>query len=146
MRKDRSASVPVLVLVLVIGGGLLSLQCTPSGPEPLVAACGAARVKGAEVFLNELAYEAGANGSAKELIELVGPAGTNLSGWSLEVRGRRWSLAGSLLDEREGYGTAAFELSEAPLLDGNEAEMVLLNAEREPVESLGYDAVRREAR
>lgn len=153
MRNDRPASVLVLVLVLVIGGGLLGLQCTPSGPEPLVATCGAARVKGAEVFLNELAYEPGANGAGKELVELVGPAGTNLSGWSLELRTargdpirRRWSLAGSLQDEREGYGTAAFELSEAPLLEGSEAGIVLLDAEREPVESLSYDALRHEAR
>src|SRR6187431_1691597 len=102
MYEDRRAS------VWVIGGVLLVLQCTPSGPELPAVQCGSARMNGVEVFVNELAYHAAGNGSPKVLAELVGPAGTNLSGWSLEIRTargaalqRRWSLPGSLQDQRD---------------------------------------------
>src|SRR6187397_1459482 len=103
-----------LAWVWVIGGVLLGLQCAPSGPELSAVQCSSARVNGAEVFVNELAFEPGANGAPRVLVELVGPTGTNLSGWSLEVRTarggsiqRRWSLSGSLPDQQAGTGTAA---------------------------------------
>jgi len=81
-------------------------NCTPLPIIPLTAA--------GQVFINEFHYD-NTGGDVGEFIEIAGPAGTDLSGYSLElVNGSGFmlysttSLSGIIPDEGAGFGALAF--------------------------------------
>ena len=82
------------------------------------------------IWVNELHYE-NIGTDANEFVELAGPAGTNLNGWTLmgydgatgQVYGT-WPLSGVLPNEGAGYGALAFK---APLQNGSPDGLALVN-------------------
>jgi hypothetical protein len=97
----------VLTLILLAGG-------------PTLAASGTA------VFINEIHYD-NTDADEGEAIEIAGPAGTNLSGWSIALYNGSSSqlnvydtinLSGDIPDQQDGFGTLSFSssLSERGLL------------------------------
>ena len=87
------------------------------------------------VFINELHYD-NAGTDTGEFIEVAGPAGTDLSGWSLvlyngsstqlNVYGTE-ALAGTLADAGEGYGLAVVELPQDGFQNGSPDGVALVN-------------------
>ncbi|MHC5054213.1 MAG: LamG-like jellyroll fold domain-containing protein [Planctomycetota bacterium] len=78
---------------------------------------------GTPIFINEVHYENGGT-DANEAIEVAGPAGTDLTGWSIvfyngangTVDGTALSLSGFIDDEGDGYGALSF--LRAPIQNG----------------------------
>ena len=69
------------------------------------------------VFINEIHYD-NASGDVGEAIEIAGPAGTDLSGWSLVLyngsNGTVYNttpLSGALADDGSGFGFSSFAIS-----------------------------------
>ncbi|PTV97435.1 putative extracellular nuclease [Rhodobacter aestuarii] len=99
-----------------------------------------------QVFINEIHYDNLA-GDENEFVEIVGPAGADLSGWSLVLyNGNNASsgaayvtiaLSGSLADEGAGYGTRSFAAS--GLQNGPRDAIALVNALGEVVQFLSYE-------
>ncbi len=94
------------------------------------------------VFVNEIHYD-NAGVDQDEGIELAGPAGTDLSAYSIELYngydGRRYStvtLSGSLPDEENGYGTRFFAI---PGLQNGAPDGLALIGPGGVEETLGYE-------
>jgi len=66
------------------------------------------------VFINEIHYDnAGSGGDVNEGVEVAGPAGTDLNGWSVVVYNGQnglqrasHALSGVIVDEGDGFGAA----------------------------------------
>ncbi len=78
---------------------------------------GVASAAGPSVFINEIHYD-NAGTDEGEAVEIAGPAGTDLSGWSIVPyngsNGTTYSitaLSGTLADQGQGYGTADFVIA-----------------------------------
>lgn len=95
------------------------------------------------VFVNEFHYD-NDGADAGEFIEIAGPAGTDLTGWSLVLYNgnnnqayKTLTLSGVLADAGEGYGFLAVD---APgLQNGAPDGFALVNAAGEVVEFLSYE-------
>ncbi|MGA9534211.1 MAG: hypothetical protein WBR18_15950, partial [Anaerolineales bacterium] len=97
------------------------------------------------VFINEIHYD-NAGADAGEAIEIAGPAGTDLAGWSLVLYngsgGATYdtiSLAGSIPDQQNGYGTLAF--SEAGIQNGSPDGLALIDSSNSVVQFLSYEGM-----
>jgi uncharacterized protein len=80
----------------------------------VVAAAAAFTVSPADVFINEIHYDNDST-DANEAIEIAGPAGTDLSGWTLVLyngaNGQSYNtrvLGGVIPDQQNGFGTLLF--------------------------------------
>lgn len=69
-------------------------------------------------FINEIHYDNTGNPDTNERIEIAGPAGTNLAGWSLVLYNgsnngpyATINLTGTIPDQDDGYGTLSFAAS-----------------------------------
>lgn len=79
---------------------------------------GVAGAAGTTVFINEIHYD-NTGGDTGEAIEIAGPAGTDLTDWSLVLYngndgapyGSTISLSGSIPDQQDGFGTLSFSRS-----------------------------------
>ena len=94
------------------------------------------------VFFNELQYDGGT--SAAQVVEVAGPAGTDLSGWSVAVYhggegvdSVSLALGGWLEDQGDGFGTLFVEASEGTW-DGPADAVALVDAAREVVQFLSF--------
>lgn len=119
MRIQRRSFAPTLVTALV---AMLM---------PLAAPVAAFEATSA-VFINEIHYD-NTGADAGEAIEIVGPAGTDLSGWSLVLYngagGAAYTttgLSGVLADQGGGYGTAFF-LFPSSIQNGSPDGIALVN-------------------
>lgn len=81
-------------------GTILNDDVAPQGP--------------AEVFINEIHYDT-AGADVGEFVEVAGPAGTDLTGWSLVLYNGNGgvvygtiALSGTIPDQDDGFGTLAF--------------------------------------
>ncbi len=95
------------------------------------------------VFINEIHYD-NVSTDEGEAIEVAGPVGTDLTGWSLVPYngngGTQYSvtnLSGSLADQGGGYGTASFPIS--GLQNGAPDGVALVDAGNTVVQFLSYE-------
>ena len=101
LSTPRRLLVAALSLALVIG--FVPASPTRAAPTP--------------IFINEIHYD-NAGGDTGEAVEVAGPAGTNLAGYSLVAYNgsnsaaySSMNLIGTLEDQEGGLGTAAFSIS-----------------------------------
>lgn len=99
----------------------------------------------ADVFINELHYD-NAGTDANERIEIIGPAGTSLSGWQVVLYngsgGAAYAtvnLSGTLPNQCGGHGTLAFNVT--GIQNGNPDGVALVNASGTLVQFLSYGGV-----
>ena len=100
---------------------------------------------GTTVFINEIHYD-NASTDVGEAVEVAGPAGTDLTGWSLVFYNgsngtvyRTEALSGTLLDQDNGYGTLAFTLPVNGIQNGSPDGIALVNNSSTVVQFLCYE-------
>ncbi len=98
---------------------------------------------GQNVFINEVHYD-NRGTDTDEGLEVAGPAGTDLKGWSLVLyngkNGRPYrtvSLEGSFPDQQGGYGTLSFPINR--IENGSPDGIALVNSTNEVVQFLSYE-------
>src|SRR5690606_13401970 len=111
--------------------GLAGLLCLP------------AFAASADVFINELHYD-NAGSDSGERVEVLAPAGTSLSGWTLALyngsNGARYatvSLSGTVSSQCNGFGTAVANV--AGIQNGGPDGIALVNAGGAVVQFLSYE-------
>ena len=99
------------------------------------------------VFINELHYD-NASSDVDEAIEIAGPAGTDLTGWTIEkYNGSNSesygseSLSGMIPDQQAGYGTLNFILAANALQNGAPDAIALVDDMGVAVQFLSYEGV-----
>lgn len=97
------------------------------------------------VFINELHYDNDGT-DVNERVEIVGPAGTSLSGWRVVLYNgadglsyQTVNLYGTLANQCNGYGTLAFNVT--GIQNGAPDGLALVNAAGSVVEFLSYEGV-----
>jgi 2',3'-cyclic-nucleotide 2'-phosphodiesterase (5'-nucleotidase family) len=95
------------------------------------------------VFINELHYD-NTGTDTGEAVEIAGPAGTDLSGWNLELYNGNGgasydsiSLSGTIPDQNGGYGTLSF--ATAGLQNGASDGIALVDNTASVVQFLSYE-------
>lgn len=105
------------------------------------------------VFINEIHYD-NAGTDAGEAVEIAGPAGTSLSGWSIvRYNGNNPaaalvyntpagpSLSGTIPDQGNGYGTLSFSFPQDGLQNGANDGIALVNPSNVVVQLISYEGV-----
>ncbi len=95
------------------------------------------------VFINELHYDM-LNVDTDEFIEVAGPAGTDLTGWKINLYNGnndelydQKTLSGVLENESGGYGFLAFDFGQ--IQNGDADGVALINSNDECVELISYE-------
>lgn len=95
-------------------------------------------------WINEFHYD-NTGGDVNEFIEIAGPAGFDLTGWSISLyngsNGQLYdtdALSGILNDDQDGYGFAAIFYPANGLQNGNDA-IALVDADGNVVQFLSYE-------
>ena len=96
------------------------------------------------VFINEFHYD-NAGTDAGEFIEIAGPAGTDLTGWRIELyngaNGLRYDndpLVGTIPSQQGGYGTVSLSYAVNGIQNGNPDGIALINPSNVVVQFLCY--------
>jgi hypothetical protein len=99
-----------------------------------VAACLLAPAAFAQVFVNELHYDNSGTDSG-EAIEIAGPAGTDLSGWSVVLYNgstgasyNTTTLSETIADQQGGLGTVVVNYPTNGIQNGSPDGIALVNA------------------
>jgi predicted extracellular nuclease len=123
------------MLVLAVSAALLSGVLPAVAPAPARAAT--------SVFINEIHYD-NVDADAQELVEVAGPAGTVLDGWSLVLYNGNGGasygtvpLLGLLDDQQGGFGTASFDV--AGLQNGAPDGVALVDGADAVIQFLSYE-------
>ena len=97
------------------------------------------------VFINEIHYD-NTGTDAGEAIEIAGPAGTNLSGWSLVLYNGAGgapydtkALSGIIPNQQAGFGTLSFTYPVNGIQNGSPDGMALVDAASNVVQFLSYE-------
>ena len=105
------------------------------------------QVRAQEVFINEIHYD-NANTDTNEAIEIAGPAGTDLTGWSLVLyngsNGAPYStspLSGVIADQSGGYGYSVVNYASNGIQNGAPDGVALVNAAGAVVQFLSYEGI-----
>ncbi len=101
---------------------------------------------GTPVFINEIHYDNDST-DVGEAIEIAGPAGTDLTGWSIvlyngsvgTVYGGTQYLSGTIPDRTGGYGFVVIEYASNGLQNGAPDGMALIDASDTVVQFLSYE-------
>ena len=95
------------------------------------------------VFINELHYD-NAGADIDELIEVAGPAGTDLTDWTIALYNgtngevyRTIALSGTIADQQAGFGTLAF--LESGIQNGAPDGLALVDANNNLIQFLSYE-------
>ena len=95
----------------------LTLGALIAAPLAVASSASAVSAEDSTIFVNELHYDNDGS-DADELVEVAGPAGTDLSGWSLVLyngsNGAVYdteALSGVISDQQGGYGTLSFPVT-----------------------------------
>jgi hypothetical protein len=119
---------PILGLTLALAVALMSLLGT-------AASARAFTVSPADVFINEIHYDNDST-DANEAIEIAGPAGTDLSGWTLVryngVNGQSYNvraLSGVIPDLQNGFGALPFTYPVNGIRNGSPEGVALVNGD-----------------
>lgn len=116
-------------------------------PVATAAPAGAVAPAGGTVFINEVHYD-NVSTDAGEAIEIAGPAGTDLSGWSVVLyNGTEASrnvydtdpLSGVLADQGAGYGTLVVAYPANGIQNGAPDGIALVDDEGTVVQFLSYE-------
>jgi predicted extracellular nuclease len=125
-----------IVAVLTIALCLLALTAA-IGPRPTSAAT--------SVFINEIHYD-NTGTDAGEAIEVAGPAGTNLTGWSIVLYngtgGASYdtdALTGVIPNQQNGFGTVSLSYPVNGIQNGSPDGIALVNASNVVVQFLSYE-------
>lgn len=120
----------------------LALSVAPFGTAPAVRAF---TQDPASVFINEFHYD-NAGTDTGEFIEIAGPAGTDLTGWSIVLYngngGAPYStenLSGSIADQGNGFGTFVVNYPVNGIQNGSPDGIALVNATGDVVQFLSYE-------
>ncbi|HKV37187.1 MAG TPA: Ig-like domain-containing protein [Pyrinomonadaceae bacterium] len=96
------------------------------------------------VFINEVHYD-NTGTDAGEFIEIAGPAGTDLTGWRIELYngagGARYdndALTGTIPSQQGGYGTVSLNYAVNGIQNGNPDGIALINPSNTVVQFLCY--------
>src|SRR5215813_13641605 len=126
-RKKRSPQTPFFgwgIAVVALSLGLFAIKALFSR-RPVMAAT--------SVFINEIHYD-NTGTDAGEAIEVAGPAGTNLSGWSIVLYngsgGAAYdtkALSGTIPNQQAGFGTLHFTYPVNGIQNGSPDGMALVN-------------------
>ena len=99
--------------------------------------------QGQSVFVNEIHYD-NVGGDVGEFVEVAGPAGTDLAGWTIRLyngsNGTPYgsiALSGTIDDEGDGFGALAF--FEEGIQNGAPDGLALVNADGGVVQFLSYE-------
>ncbi len=99
----------------------------------------------ADVFINEFHYDNSGTDS-NEKVEVIAPAGTNLSGWKVVLYngsgGLQYAtlnLAGTTTDQCGGHGTAVVSVGATGMQNGTPDGFALVNASNQVVQFLSYE-------
>ena len=135
MAKKRTLERAIAGLLVVA----LALAMLPLGGMP------AAVAQGTEVFVNEIHYDNDGT-DAGEAIEIAGPAGTDLSGWSLVLYNgyngtvyNTTSLSGLIPDQQDGFGTVAVSYPVNGLQNGSPDGLALIGPGPAVIQFLSYE-------
>jgi len=98
----------------------------------------------AEIFINEIHYD-NSSVDVGERVEIAGPAGTDLSGWTLELYNGNGgvvyntiSLSGTIPDQDDGYGTLSFDVTN---IQNGPDGIALVSDTGEVIQFLSYEGV-----
>ena len=99
----------------------------------------------ASVFINELHYDNDGT-DLGEAIEIAGPAGTDLNGWSIELyngsNGTLYNtnnLSGTISDRDSGFGTVAFYYPTNGIQNGSPDGLALIDPSDSVIQFLSYE-------
>ncbi len=99
----------------------------------------------APVFINEIHYD-NAGTDAAEAVEIAGPAGTSLTGWSIVLYNGSGgavygtlALSGTIPDQQGGFGTLGFTFAVNGLQNGSPDGIALVAADGTLVQFLTYE-------
>jgi hypothetical protein len=106
-----------------------------------------APVHAQSVFINELHYD-NAGTDTGESVEIAGPVGTDLSGWSLVLYNGNGGavyntrgLSGLIPDQGNGFGTLVFSYPSDGIQNGAPDGVALVNASNTVVQFLSYEGM-----
>lgn len=138
MTAHRRASALLGGLSLLVGG----LTVVATAPASAVPA------PGSTVFVNEIHYD-NAGTDSGELVEVAGPSGTDLTGWSvvlyngdpssLRPYGTARALSGTLPTGQGGYGTIALTYPSNGIQNGSPDAVALVDANGALRQFLSYE-------
>ncbi|MEO1691144.1 MAG: endonuclease, partial [Cyanobacteria bacterium J06631_6] len=99
----------------------------------------------AATFINELHYDNDGTDTG-EAIEIAGSAGTDLSGWSVELYNgnggslyNTTNLSGTIPDQDNGFGTVAINYPSNGIQNGSPDGIALVDSNGEVVQFLSYE-------
>ena len=123
----------------------LGLCCsTLTALSPLLTAAGAVATPGDTVFINELHYD-NTGTDAGEFVEIAGPAGTDLTGWSIVLYNGTGGavydtdvLTGVIPDQGDGFGTVSLAYPSNGIQNGSPDGVALVNGSS-VVQFLSYE-------
>jgi len=99
------------------------------------------------VFINEIHYD-NAGIDAGEAVEIAGPAGTDLTGWTLVLYNgsggasyTTTALSGILADQQAGYGTISFSYPSNGIQNGSPDGLALVDPSSNVIQFLSYEGV-----
>ena len=97
------------------------------------------------VFINEIYYD-NSGTDAGEAIEIAGPAGTDLTGWTLVLYNGTGgavydtrTLTGMILDQQNGFGTLPVTYAVTGIQNGAPDGIALVNASNTVIQLLSYE-------
>src|SRR5688572_6348862 len=138
--RSPSLVVPVAALAIAVAVPTVIAVGAPSMAVPNPTST---------VFLNELHYD-NVGTDAGETIEIAGPAGTNLAGWSIELHNgeaatstlyNTLGLGGLIPDQGGGHGTLAFTYPVNGIQNGPRDGVALVGPGSALVQFLSYEGV-----
>ncbi len=125
-----------VITVLTIALGLFALTAAIR-PHPAAAAT--------SVFINEIHYD-NTGTDAGEAIEVAGPAGTDLTGWSIVLYNGAGgapydtdALSGVIPNQQNGFGTVSLSYPSNGIQNGSPDGIALVNASNVVVQFLSYE-------
>lgn len=137
--KNATRAITVIVLLSAFVGARLQLANVraTSGARSATFAT--------PVFINEIHYD-NTGTDAGEAIEIAGPAGTNLAGWSLvlynggngEVYDTK-SLSGVIPNQQNGFGVISFSYPANGIQNGSPDGIALVNPSNVAAQFLSYE-------
>jgi uncharacterized protein len=116
-------------------------------PAAMAVPAGAVAPPDGTVFINEIHYD-NASTDTGEAIEVAGPSGTDLSGWSVvlyngtETRRNVYDtdlLSGVLADQGGGFGTTALTYPTDGIQNGAPDGLALVDADGDVIQFLSYE-------
>jgi len=136
----RRAGLATRIYAWLLVGSIVIVALLASLPAPLQAQAG----NESTVFINEIHYD-NAGTDTGEALEIAGPAGTDLGGWSIVLYNGNGGasygttpLSGTIPAQNNGYGTLGFSYPSNGIQNGSPDGVALLNGSS-VVQFLSYE-------